>query len=166
MCRLMAYFGDETLLARLLLWPDRSVIRQSYDARERLLDPNLPAHLGHGNLNADGFGIGWYSARSSGEAAPPGALRRSPCTFKSITPAWNNDNLARLAAKICSPLMFAHVRAAYPGMPVSEQNVRTPPPAAAACLVRTPLRPQQRSAVHTRRARRASAPHAPICGAP
>ncbi len=46
----------------------------------------------------------------------------SPCTFTSITPAWNNENLNRLACKIRSPVIFAHVRAAYPGMPVSEQN--------------------------------------------
>lgn len=36
--------------------------------------------------------------------------------------ARNNDNLGRLSCKIVSPLIFAHVRAAYPGMPVSEQN--------------------------------------------
>lgn len=46
----------------------------------------------------------------------------TPCTFTSITPAWNNENLGRLSCKIMSPLVFAHVRAAYPGMPVSEQN--------------------------------------------
>ena len=34
----------------------------------------------------------------------------------------NNENLGRLSCKIVSPLVFAHVRAAYPGMPVSEQN--------------------------------------------
>lgn len=34
----------------------------------------------------------------------------------------NNENLGRLADKIVSPLIFAHVRAAYPGMPVSDQN--------------------------------------------
>ena len=34
----------------------------------------------------------------------------------------NNENLQRLSCKVVSPLMFAHVRAAYPGMPVSEQN--------------------------------------------
>jgi hypothetical protein len=101
---------------------DRSIIRQSYDARERLLDPTLPAHLGHGNLNADGFGIGWYTRASPCE---PSVAQNTPCTFKSITPAWNNDNLMRLATKIFSPLVFAHVRAAYPGMPVSEQNVRS-----------------------------------------
>lgn len=48
-------------------------------------------------------------------------------------------NVAQLARKIASPLIFAHVRAAYPGMPVSQQNahpflygnylwVRTRPP--------------------------------------
>jgi len=42
--------------------------------------------------------------------------------FSSVTPAWNNLNLDRLARKIVSPLIFGHVRAAYPGMPVSEQN--------------------------------------------
>ena len=36
--------------------------------------------------------------------------------------ARNNENLGRLSCKIMSPLVFAHVRAAYPGMPVSEQN--------------------------------------------
>jgi glutamine amidotransferase len=124
MCRLMAYYGDTMLLARTILWPDRSFIRQSYDARERLLDHSLPAHLGHGNLNADGFGIGWYSLSEPCEASTKGIDKQTPCTFKSITPAWNNDNLIRLASKICSPLVFAHVRAAYPDMPVSEQNVR------------------------------------------
>ncbi|EFJ51075.1 hypothetical protein VOLCADRAFT_116647, partial [Volvox carteri f. nagariensis] len=71
---------------------------------------------GHGNLNGDGFGIGWFSTDERRERDP------TPCVFTSITPAWNNENLSRLACKIVSPLVFAHVRAAYPGMPVSEQN--------------------------------------------
>ncbi|GAX84568.1 hypothetical protein CEUSTIGMA_g11989.t1 [Chlamydomonas eustigma] len=116
MCRLMAYIGEPTLLSDVVLWPDRSIIKQSYDARERLKDPTLPFHLGHGNLNGDGFGIGWYCPEHQRRTDP------APCVFTSITPAWNNENLSRLAAKIISPLMFAHVRAAYPGMPVSEQN--------------------------------------------
>lgn len=105
------------LVADVVLWPDRSIIKQSYDARERLQDPSLPQHLGFGNLNGDGFGIGWFNSDDRLRAADP-----SPCLFKSITPAWNNENLARLSAKIVSPVIFAHVRAAYPGMPVSEQN--------------------------------------------
>lgn len=104
------------LLADVVLWPDRSIIKQSYDARERKGDPNLPFHLAHGSLNGDGFGIGWFSVEERREKDP------TPCVFTSITPAWNNENLARLACKIVSPLIFAHVRAAYPGMPVSEQN--------------------------------------------
>ena len=35
MCRLLAYMGPSTLVADVVLWPDRSIIRQSYDARER-----------------------------------------------------------------------------------------------------------------------------------
>ncbi|GLC44069.1 hypothetical protein PLESTB_000932700 [Pleodorina starrii] len=116
MCRLMAYVGQPQLLADIVLWPDRSIIKQSYDARERKIDPTLPFHLGHGNLNGDGFGIGWFSPDERRERDP------TPCVFTSITPAWNNENLSRLACKIVSPLVFAHVRAAYPGMPVSEQN--------------------------------------------
>lgn len=90
-------------------------MQQSYDARERLSDHSLPFHVGYGNLNGDGFGIGWYSACGSQQDT-------RPCTFTSVTPAWNNDNLNRLASKLESGLIFAHVRAAYPGMPVSEQN--------------------------------------------
>ncbi|ORX39847.1 putative cytoplasm protein [Kockovaella imperatae] len=45
-----------------------------------------------------------------------------PCIFKSISPAWSNANLERLAEKIRSPLIFAHVRAStMPGAP-SEDN--------------------------------------------
>uniref|UniRef100_A0A1D2A699 Glutamine amidotransferase type-2 domain-containing protein n=1 Tax=Auxenochlorella protothecoides TaxID=3075 RepID=A0A1D2A699_AUXPR len=118
MCRLMAFYGiDPILVADVVLWPARSIIKQSYDARERKNDSNLPHHLGYGNLNGDGFGIGWFSTSLS--QRPDSA---NPCVFTSITPAWNNENLNRLATKIESRLVFAHVRAAYPGMPVSEQN--------------------------------------------
>ena len=99
-----------------MLYPSRSIIKQSYEARERRNDSTLPFHLGYGNLNGDGFGIGWYSSSQVIRSDP------CPCTFTSVTPAWNNDNLNRLAQKLSSGLIFAHVRAAYPGMPVSEQN--------------------------------------------
>lgn len=69
--------------ADVVLWPDRSIIKQSYDARERLQDPSLPLHLGFGNLNGDGFGIGWYAASQERREQDP-----TPCMFKSVTPAW------------------------------------------------------------------------------
>lgn len=104
----MAYLGTPCLLADLVTKPSRSLTRQSYDAKERL--------TGHGYLNGDGFGIGWYStdARSAGDP--------TPCVFSSVQPAWNNQNLERLANKIISPLIFAHVRAAYPGIAVNDSN--------------------------------------------
>jgi predicted glutamine amidotransferase len=109
MCRLVAVVGEPMLVADVVLWPRHSIIKQSYDARERLRDPSLPMHLGFGNLNGDGFGIGWYAPETHGgggggvhghggghgggggygqglgsrRAADP-----SPCLFKSITPAW------------------------------------------------------------------------------
>lgn len=116
MCRLLAYMGPPVLMADVVLWPDRSIIKQSYDARERRVEPGLPAHLAHSNLNGDGFGIGWFAAERERGADP------TPCVFTSVTPAWNNENLGRLARKIASPLVFAHVRAAMPGMAVNEQN--------------------------------------------
>ena len=67
--------------ADVVLWPDRSIIKQSYDARERIMDISLPSHLAHGNLNGDGFGIGWHNA----SAEPPDP---TPCVFTSVTPAW------------------------------------------------------------------------------
>jgi glutamine amidotransferase len=82
MCRLMAYIGHPMLVADCVLWPDRSIIKQSYDAKERKQDPSLPMHLGFGNLNGDGFGIGWFSSEDRREVDP------SPCVFTGITPAW------------------------------------------------------------------------------
>lgn len=44
-----------------------------------------------------------------------------PCVFCAITPAWNNQNLARLASKTKSKLVFGHVRASTAGV-LSETN--------------------------------------------
>ena len=94
----------------------RSIIKQSYDAKGRKQDPSLPMHLGFGNLNGDGFGIGWYAPEAAagagggggsdgggaaaghhphhhhhghhGQAGPRRPVDPSPCLFKSVTPAW------------------------------------------------------------------------------
>ncbi|RUS13736.1 nucleophile aminohydrolase [Endogone sp. FLAS-F59071] len=63
----------------------------------------------------DGFGVGWYEHDADPEIA------NTPCIFTSVTPAWNNINLIRLAEKIKSELVFAHVRASTSGA-VSETN--------------------------------------------
>jgi predicted glutamine amidotransferase len=88
MCRWMAYSGDPVLVEDLLFRPKHSLIDQSLHSR-----------LGATTTNGDGFGIGWY-----GEG-----LR--PALFKSVDPAWNDQNLREIATQVRTPLFFAHVRA-------------------------------------------------------
>jgi len=110
MCRLTAYTGPTLTIADLVTRPARSVIRQSFDARERLGGAGGEVY-DIGALNADGFGLGWYTKSSLDEDG-------SPCVFKDVGPAWNNRNLVNLAKKTSSEVIFAHVRAAGPGMGV------------------------------------------------
>lgn len=101
MCRFVAYKGHQILLSELLTRSEQSLIRQSYHALERE-EP----------LNGDGFGVGWYAQEFDAE----------PGVFTSIQPAWANRNLRRMADKIQSTCILAHVRAASPGSPVTELN--------------------------------------------
>ncbi|THH16808.1 hypothetical protein EW146_g3883 [Bondarzewia mesenterica] len=102
MCRLVIYKGTSPVqLSHLLTRPCHSIINQAFDSRLRV-DQRRP-------INGDGFGVGWYDCVYEKE------LGKQPCIFTSVTPAWNNVNLTRLAEKIKSPLVFAHVRATTAG---------------------------------------------------
>ncbi|KAI0801184.1 N-terminal nucleophile aminohydrolase [Fomes fomentarius] len=102
MCRFVIYKGTKPVqLSHLLTRPCHSIINQAFDSRLRL-DRRRP-------INGDGFGVGWYDSVYDEE------LGSQPCIFTSVTPAWNNVNLVRLAEKIKSPLVFAHVRATTAG---------------------------------------------------
>ncbi|MCW2650858.1 MAG: Class glutamine amidotransferase [Mycobacterium sp.] len=59
--------------------------------------------------NGDGTGLGWYEHRAE------------PALFRSITPAWGDENLLELAKEIRSRLFLAHVRAGT-GTPVQQTN--------------------------------------------
>ena len=98
MCRWLAYTGSPILLTDVLYTPVHSLIDQS-----------LHSTLGAETTNGDGFGIGWYDA-----AAVPGI-------FRSIEPAWNDQNLRELTGHVSSPLFFAHIRAAI-GSAVQQTN--------------------------------------------
>ena len=98
MCRWLAYFGSPLLLEKAL-----------YSRAHSLIDQSLHSRLGAETTNGDGFGIGWYG------------VTPTPGVFKSIEPAWNDQNLRELAAHISSPLFFAHIRAAI-GSPVQQTN--------------------------------------------
>eukprot|EP00048_Salpingoeca_helianthica_P005901 m.93046 g.93046 ORF g.93046 m.93046 type:complete len:1282 (+) comp13796_c0_seq2:297-4142(+) len=110
MCRLTAYIGPPILAADLVTRPNRSIITQSFSARERV--------TARGYLNGDGFGLGWYPSFTHLTGVAVGA--EEPCVFTSTGPAWNNENLARLAKSISSPIVYAHVRAATAGLSVCE----------------------------------------------
>lgn len=123
MCRMVVYKGlgieQSILLSDLIVKPNHSIIRQSYNCQERFHDTGLPPQL-----NADGFGIGWYAEpmfvkdnmadvkRSNVKKRKRFELKdgntvvernvqlETPCTFTSVTPAWNNRNLFQLADKV------------------------------------------------------------------
>jgi predicted glutamine amidotransferase len=98
MCRWLAYTGSPVVLTEVLYTPVHSLIDQSLHSR-----------LGAETTNGDGFGIGWY------DSVP------MPGVFRSIEPAWNDQNLHELAGHIRSPLFFAHIRAAI-GSAVQQTN--------------------------------------------
>jgi glutamine amidotransferase len=98
MCRWLAYCGGPVLIHDALYTPHHSLIDQS-----------LNSQLGAEPTNGDGVGIGWY-----GDEPTPGV-------FRSIEPAWNDQNLSEISAHVRSPLFFAHIRAAI-GSPVQQTN--------------------------------------------
>lgn len=101
MCRFLLYVGKPIHLSSLIIEPEHSLIHQSYHSQERE-EP----------LNGDGFGVAWYSPDVHLDAA----------LFRSITPAWSNQNLRHLSKAIKSPCVLAHVRAASSGLSVTESN--------------------------------------------
>ena len=98
MCRWLAYTGSPVVLTQVLYTPVHSLIDQSLHSR-----------LGAETTNRDGFGLGWY------------ANGPVPGVFRSIEPAWNDQNLHELAGHIQSALFFAHIRAAI-GSAVQQTN--------------------------------------------
>jgi predicted glutamine amidotransferase len=97
-CRWLAYSGSPILLERALYSPAHSLIDQS-----------LHSKLGAEATNGDGFGVGWYD-----DAPTPGV-------FRSIEPAWNDQNLREVSAHVTSGHFFAHIRAAI-GSAVQQTN--------------------------------------------
>jgi glutamine amidotransferase len=89
MCRWIAYMGAPVTLDELLYKPANSLVMQSRQSR-----------LGVEPTNGDGFGVGWYDEHSP-----------IPGLFRSVEPAWSDQNLRELSQHIRSGVVFAHVRA-------------------------------------------------------
>ncbi len=101
MCRFVLYMGPSIQMDSLITKPSHSIIVQSYHANEI----DVP-------LNGDGFGVAWYQQ----------GIDEAPALFRSISPAWNNQNLINLSHALKSHCILAHVRAASPGLPVTQLN--------------------------------------------
>lgn len=101
MCRLLLYLGKPIVLNKLLIEPANSLINQSIHARS----VDTP-------VNGDGFGVAWYVHDIS----------MRPGRFRSLTPAWSNNNLVSLSRVTRSSTVLAHVRAASVGLASAENN--------------------------------------------
>ena len=99
MCRWNAFFGQPIAPDELL-----------YRTKHGLIDQSLHSRLGVETTNGDGFGLGWYTAGNP-----------IPGRYRSVSPAWSDQNLRDLAAHIESPLWIAHIRATT-GTPVQQTN--------------------------------------------
>ena len=100
MCRFAVYLGEEIAIRSLVTEPAYSILHQSFHSHERE-EP----------LNGDGFGIAWY---------PDGSPE--PAILKEVNPAWNSLNLRNVARVTRTRCLLAHVRAATPGLPVTQLN--------------------------------------------
>ncbi|MFD3652762.1 ergothioneine biosynthesis protein EgtC [Streptomyces sp. NPDC058620] len=89
MCRHVAYVGPSVALGQLLVSPQHSLVRQSWEPRRQR----------YGTVNADGFGVGWYA---EGDPAP-GRYRRQG-------PVWGDETFADLARVVRSAAILAAVR--------------------------------------------------------
>lgn len=102
MCRHLAWLGTPRTLASLVLDGEHSLLVQSYRPRRQR----------HGTINADGWGVGFYSPD-----------RAEPARWRSARPLWNDASFASVAPVIASSCVVAAVRSATVGMPVDESSV-------------------------------------------
>ncbi|KER10538.1 MAG: hypothetical protein HY22_03965 [[Candidatus Thermochlorobacteriaceae] bacterium GBChlB] len=102
MCRFAVYRGQPITLKKLIFEPPHNLVEQSRQPREMIITP----------INVDGYGLAWYNLD----------IHPEPAVMTSEKPFWHDINIARIADKIVSPNIFAHVRAASPGLLVHQAN--------------------------------------------
>lgn len=99
MCRHLVYLGPPITLRELLFDPPASLVQQSW----------APKDMRRGGcINADGFGVGWYS--DDGD----------PVRYRRAQPIWTDPTIAQLAGVTRAGAILAAVRSATVGMPVLE----------------------------------------------
>jgi glutamine amidotransferase len=102
MCRHFAWLGVPQSLRALVLEPEHGLLVQSYRPRRQR----------NGLMNADGWGVGFYT---------PG--RDEPARWRSNRPLWSDVSFASVAPSISSTCVLGAVRSATAGMPMDETAV-------------------------------------------
>ena len=100
MCRHTAWLGRPRTLSELLVDPSHGLLRQSWAPRAQR----------HGTVNADGFGVGWFSDE-----------RPEPARYRRAVPMWADPSFASLSGAVRAGCGLAAVRSATVGGPVGEQ---------------------------------------------
>jgi glutamine amidotransferase len=98
-CRHLAWLGAPRSLGDLLLQPPHGLLVQSY----------APRRQRYGLMNADGWGVGFFSG-----------ARPEPARWRSNRPLWGDASFASVAPVITSGCVLAAVRSATAGMPADE----------------------------------------------
>jgi gamma-glutamyl hercynylcysteine S-oxide hydrolase len=99
MCRHLAWLGQPRSLAEVVLEPSSSLLVQTW----------APRRQRHGTVNADGWGVGFYTAD-----------RDRPVRWRSARPLWADPSFASVAPVLHSGCVLAAVRSATVGMPLEE----------------------------------------------
>jgi glutamine amidotransferase len=99
MCRHLGWLGEPRSVASLVLEPPYGLLVQSY----------APRRQKHGLMNADGWGVGFYS---------PDLPDGRPCRWRSAAPLWGDGSFASVAPALRSGCVVAAVRSATVGMPI------------------------------------------------
>lgn len=106
MCRLVAYTGPPLPLAELVFGGTHSLYHQSWAPRELL----------SGSVNADGYGVAWYTGGSQGRTRQIGRIAET-------RPIWHDDELRATLAGIESDCAVAALRNSTPGIPVDRSGL-------------------------------------------
>lgn len=99
MCRHLGWLGSPVSVASLVLEPAYGLLVQSYSPRRQK----------HGLVNADGWGVGFYSSDLPDDR---------PARWRSATPLWGDASFASVAPALRSGCIVAAVRSATVGMPI------------------------------------------------
>ncbi len=99
MCRHLGWLGQPVSVASLVLDPPYGLGVQSY----------APRRQKHGLMNADGWGVGFFSPDLPGDR---------PARWRSAAPLWGDASFASVAPALRSGCVVAAVRSASVGMPI------------------------------------------------